>query len=76
MISEQAPCLSRLTPTSSLMHWRILSEGFSHTAFIHYKSSSLCEHFSYQSDISSQDMQKQLAQFPHAQLISKYLKVF
>lgn len=40
-------------------------------AFIHYNSSFLCEHFSYQSDKSSQDMQKQPAQLPHVQSISK-----
>lgn len=70
------PVWARLTPTFSLMHWRIFSEGFSHMAFIHYNSSSLCEHFSHLSDISSQDMQRQLEQFPHAQSISKYLQVF
>lgn len=73
---NRIPVWARLTPTFSLMHWRIFSEGCSHMAFIHYNSSSLCEHFFYQSDISSQDMQKQLAQFVHAQSISKHFEVF
>lgn len=41
-----APVWARLTPTASVRHWRVFSEGFSRGAFTRDNSSSSCERFS------------------------------
>jgi len=71
---NRLPVWARLTPTLSLVHWRMFFEGFSCMAFIHYNS--LCEHSSYQSDLSSQDLHKQRLNFSMYYLFPNTWKYF